>query len=208
MAYIIDESHFNREINIINNSEIDVSSVANPFSNWIDTEARTMIQGALGFILFEDFDSNVDVNGVYVPGVTKWDNLVNGVTYTFQGDTYRFPGLIFTDGTVPRSMIAYFVYSKWLTYFMSQVTGMGEQHGSSANSSISSGAARQSKAWNIFTNLYNGDIGIFQIISGINTDRRFQNARYSSLLKFLLHNEQDYEGASLIVYENKNRFSI
>lgn len=208
MAYIIDETYFIRELLIPNESEIDVSSTANPFSNWIDTESRLMLKNALGFVLFADFDTNIDVNGMYVPGVTKWDNLVNGVTYTFKGDTYRFEGLILTEGTVKRSMLAYYVYAKWLPYFMSQLTGMGEQHGSTVNSIISDAGPRQSKAWNNFTSLYNGDVSIWQIVSGINVERIHQNNRFSSLLKFLLHNETDYPEAALIVERSKNRFSI
>ncbi len=207
MAYIIDESYFIRELVIPNTSEVDVGDTLNPFSNWIDTEARLMLQGALGFELFKDFDTNV-TNGVYVPGVTKWDNLVDGVEYTFDGIIYRFPGLIFVDGTVKRSMMAYYVFSKWFTYHMSQVGGMGEQTGESANSMIANGAVRQSKAWNNFARLYNGDTNIWQIVSGISFDSEFQNTHFVSLLKFLLHNEDDYPDAALIVERPKNRFSI
>lgn len=207
MAYIIDESYFIRELVIPNTSEVDVADTLNPFSNWIDTEARLMLQGALGFELFKDFDTNV-TNGVYVPGVTKWDNLVNGVEYTFDGTLYSFRGLIFVDGTVKRSMMAYYVFARWFTYHMSQVGGMGEQTGESANSMIAHGAARQSKAWNNFARLYNGDTNIWQIVSGISFDSEFQNTHFVSLLKFLLHNEDDYPDAALIVERPKNRFSI
>ena len=207
MAYVIDETYFIRELVIPTTTEVDVSNTANPFSNWIDTEARRMLEGALGFTLFTDFDNNVTA-GVYQPGVTKWDNLVTGVTYTFEGNSYRFQGLTFTDGSVPRSMMAYYVWSKWFTFFVEQVTGMGPRVGAAANSFVSKGSAMQAKNWNSFENLYNGDVGIWQIVSGISFDSEVQNTRFVSLLKFLLHNEDDYPDAALIVHRLKNMFSI
>lgn len=207
MAYIIDETYFIRELKVPTTKGIDVSDTANPFSNWIDTEARRMLEAALGFTLFIDFDSNVTA-GVYVPGVTKWDNLVTGVTYTFEGETYRFQGLTFLDGTVKRSMMAYYVWSIWFTFFVEQVTGMGPRVGAAANSFVSTGAAMQAKNWNSFENLYNGDVSFFQVISGISFDSTIQNTRFVSLLKFLLHNETDYPDPALITFRPKNRFSI
>ncbi len=208
MAYIIDESYFIRELVIPNTSEVDVGDTQNPFSNWIDTEARLMLQGALGFELFKDFDADVDAAGDYTGSQQRWLDLVDGAEYTFDGVLFNFPGLKFTQGTVPRSMMAYYVWAKWFTYHVSQVGGMGEQTGQSANSSIANGAARQSKAWNNFVTLYNGDTNIWQIVSGISFDRDVQNTHFVSLLKFLLHNESDYPDAALIVEEFKNRFSI
>ncbi|MCP4984861.1 MAG: hypothetical protein GY928_01990 [Colwellia sp.] len=211
MAYIIDETYFIRELGIPNLTEVDVSATANPFSYWIDTEARQLLKLALGFELFTDFDSNV-VGGVYVPGVTKWDNLVNGVTYTYKGSTYRFQGLVFTEGTVPRSMLANYVWAKWFKFYMSQLTGMGEQYGSAANSFISNGAPREAKVWNDCVQMYNGDINLWEIFSGVEIDdslfETFQNTYFVSLTKFLLHNETDYPDAAMIYLNYKNRFSI
>lgn len=208
MAYIIDETYFIRELHIPNINTVDVKPTANPFNFWIETESRLILQDALGFELFKDFDTNIDVNGLFVPGVPKWDNLVNGVEYTFRGVKYKFEGLTFTQGTVKRSLLAYYVFSRWFKFQMEQLTGFGAFTGSSANSKITSGAAREADAWNKFMNLYNGDTNIFQIVSGIDFEPRFQNTHFVSLLKFLDQNKTDYPDAALVVHRSKNRFSI
>ncbi|MGR3218467.1 MAG: hypothetical protein ACUZ8H_01435 [Candidatus Anammoxibacter sp.] len=207
MAYLIDETYFIREYAIPNITEIDVVNDDNPFSNWIDVEARAVLQMSLGWILFKDFDTNV-VNGVYVPNVTKWDNLVTGLEYTFKGVTYQWSGLLYVEGTVKRSLLTPYVFSKWFKYFQSQMTGMGEAVGSAANSFIVEGATREAKAWNDFQRFYGGDVSITEIVAGINPDTKYQNTHYVSLLKFLLHNKDDYPDPALILQRPKNRFSI
>jgi hypothetical protein len=211
MAYLIDDTYFVRELITPNNGEVDVSDTNNPFSFWIDTEARQLLKLALGLELFTDFDSNVTA-GVYVPGVTKWDNLVNGVTYTYKGSTYRFEGLLYTEGAVPKSLLANYTWAKWFPTYMSQLTGMGERVGSAANSFIANGAARQAKIWNQAVSMYNGDTSLWEIFSGIDVDsslvETFQNTYYVSLTKFLLQNEDDYPNPAVIYLMKKNRFSI
>lgn len=208
MSYLINETdYFVRELVLPDTSEIDVSSVANPFDNWIDTEARNVLQGAFGFVLFDDFDSNV-VNGVYVPAVPKWDRMVNGAIYLFEGQNYKYEGLLFQEGAVQRSLLAYYVFSKWMKPYLSTLTVFGDQAGFAANSIAADGRVREVNAWNNFVRLYGGDVNIWQVASGISRDSDIQNTRYVSLLKFLLQNKNDYPDAALKVHGFKNRFSI
>lgn len=210
--YIIDESYFVRELSIPNTSEIDVSDTANPFEYWIDTEARLILKEALGYELFKDFDSYM-VNGVLTGAPEKWTDLQNGKEYTYDGKTWYWTGLISTEGSVPRSLLAYYVYAKWFKFQMSQMTGMGEMTGNASNSTLANGASRESKAWNSFVDWYQGDMSLFQIIWGSDLSlndffKDYQQTYFASLLKFLWHNSDTYEGAALTLHGRKNRFSI
>ena len=210
--YIIDDTYFVKELVIPNSSEIDVSNTNNPFDFWIDTECRLIMKQALGYNLFKDFDQYV-VNGVLTNAPDKWNNLVNGVEYIYEGDKYYWPGLINNEGSVPKSMLAYYVYAKWFRFQQSQMTGMGEMHGNASNSTLSSGAVRESKVWNQFVDWYQGDMTLWEIYwesDSIASDffKDFQNARYSSLIKFLWHNSESYKDAALVLNGRKNRFSI
>ena len=212
MSYIIDDTYFVSELLIHNSTEIDVSDNNSPFDYWISTESRLMLKEALGYELFKDFDSYV-VNGVLTGAPQKWSDLQDGVEYTYNNETWYFPGLINTQGAVPISMLAYYVYAKWFKFQMSQMTGMGEMYGNSANATLSRGSARQTAAWNTFVDMYQGDMSMFQImfgnslsLSGILGD--YQNTHFASLVKFLYHNSDTYEGAAMVLHGRKNRFSI
>lgn len=210
--YIIDESYFIKELNIPNTVETDVSGAATPFEMWIDKEVRLCLQKALGSVLFSDLDSNI-TDGVYQAGVTKWDNLVNGTSYTYNGDTYIWKGLIYTEGTFKGSLLAYYVYCKWLEYQLSHQSGMGEVRGEAVNSMSANSTYRYVNVWNMFVELYQGKSSTsstLTYIKGVPFYDYFGNneSDYVSLIEFLQHNEADYPDAPLKCYNYLNTFGL
>lgn len=209
--YIIDESYFIKELNIPNTVETDVSGAATPFEMWIDKEVRLCLQNALGSVLFSDFDNKV-TNGTYQEGVTKWDNLVNGVTYTYNGESYKWKGLKFTEGTFKGSLLAYYVYCKWLEFQLSQMSGMGEVRGEAVNSMSANSTYRYVNIWNTFVEMYQGlnqSAGSVQFINGVPFyDYAGSNGGYVSLIEFLKHNDTDYPEAQMKEYKFLNTFGI
>jgi len=209
MSYIINDTFFVRELIVPETVGVDVRDTENPFDNWIDTEARYCLGMALGQKLFTEFDGYVDAGGdLDVGAPVKWHRLVTGTEYTHRGVDYRWEGLIFTQGNVPVSLLAYFTYARWMTYQMSSVGGFGEQVGKAANAKMASGAARQVKAWNNFVSLYQGDMTTEDVVFKVDWRLQYQQTNYVSLLQFLLDNEDDYPDAALRLTRYKNRFSI
>lgn len=201
--YIIDEpSYFIKKLIVPSTTEIDVSETANPFDMWIDQEARLCLQNALGHVLFDDFDSNV-TNGIYVPGVTKWDNLVNGTTYTYNGISYKWKGLIFTEGLAKQSLLAYFVYAKWLDDRLTSMSGMGESRGKAINSDTIYSRRNYKTQYNNFVTLYQADVTKTNGCYHLNS-----SSSYVSLIEFLIHNEADYPDAELELYFYENQLGI
>ena len=98
--------------------------------------SRKFIQDALNYPLFKDFDSYVDVDGNLLPTAPqKWLDLVNGVEYTNDNKTLKWQGLIFTEGSVKNSVLAYYTYYEWLLQNVSSTTVMGQVVGLSKGAS-------------------------------------------------------------------------
>lgn len=214
--YIIDESYFTDKIRIPNQSEIDVTGSNESFDRWIDREARLCLQGALGSVLFADFDSNV-VNGVYQPGVAKWDRLVNGHTYTKNSKTFKWKGLVFTEGLYKGSLLAFFTYCKWLEFQLSYQSGIGEVRGNAANSMSANSTHRYVALWNSFMEMYQGQYEVtntlpysYSYYKGVPFFDYFgeYDDTFVSLLKFLKDNSDDYPEPDLKEYYYANTLGI
>jgi len=209
--YIINETYFIKELNIPNDNSIDVSGSTTPFESYIDKESRLCLQNALGSVLFAELDSLV-VGGTYVPDGSKWDQFIEGETYDFQGVSYTWKGLIFTEGTFKGSVLAYFVYCKWLEFQLSQQTGMGEAKGSAINSQSMNATHRYVNTWNNFIELYQGSerSESFSFVNGVPFLDYFgaNGGSYVSLITYLKHKKDDFENASLKMYEAKNTLGI
>lgn len=212
--YIIDDTYFIKELNIPNSKEINAYDTGgdDPLDQWIDQYARLLLQNALGTTLFNDLNTNVNASGAYVSGVVKWDNLVNGVIYTKNGVEYEWKGLSFTEGTFKGSLMAYFVYCKWLEFQLSRMSGVGEVKGNAANSVNVNSTQRYVTLWNTFFEAYQGEYcntNTLYIKNGVPFMDYFgSNDTYVSLITFLSHNEVDYPDAQLKLYKPLNSFGL
>lgn len=215
MAYIVTREYFLKELSIPNVNEVrDVSGGTDTFEMYIDKEARQLLKDALGYDLFKDFDSYVDVNGVISPvAPAKWLNLVNGTDYVVDGVTYRWQGLIFDEGAFKSSVLAYYVYCKWLEFQISQMTGVGEMKGDAVNSTPYNSTQRLVTLWNTFVEMYQdteckSPVRYYYDGVLVNDYSYHSNSNYVSLIKFLQDNDTDYQDASLRLYGLRNSLGI
>jgi hypothetical protein len=213
--YIIDETYFTDKIRITNISQIDVGGSNESFERWIDRESRLCLQEALGSVLFADFDSNV-TDGVYIPGVAKWDRLVNGHTYTKNSKTFIWKGLVYEEGIYKGSLLALFVYCKWLEFQLSHQSGIGEVRGNAANSMSVNSTHRYVSLWNEFLEQYQGDLRTTHThysptyYKGVEFYDYFGDDKdtFVSMLTFLSDNEDDYPDPQAKEYYYVNTFGI
>lgn len=212
--YLIDASYFIREIHIPNVNESNTDSGVN-LDYFIDEKVRLLLSTkALGSVLFTEFNGYV-VNGV-LPNTApqKWKDLVNGKTYTKDGETYVWEGLLQTKGTFKKSLLAYYTYYYWLMDSVSLMGGIGEVRGEAKNAVNVNSTQRLTTIWNEFVRMYQGENtcfnGVKYLYNGVPiTDYYNQNSgNYVSLLQYLKDNETDYPDATLEMFEFKNQLGL
>lgn len=210
--YIIDESYFIKELRIPNTNEIDVSDSADPFITWIDKEARQCLQLALGYKLFKELDDNITDGVLDTDAPQKWLNLVNGKDYTKDSKEYNWKGLKFIEGTFKGSLLAYYVYCKWLEFQLSYMSGMGETRGEAVNSMVANSTHRYVALWNTFVEMYQSkstQTATITLRNGIPFYDYFgELGSYVSLIEFLDHHEEDYPNADKREFKFLNTFGI
>ena len=121
MAYLIDETYFQRELFVPNADDTDRSAYTE-LQEFIDNKSRLLLKEVLGYTLFKDLDQNI-TNGILDAGAPqKWLNLVNGVEYVKDGYTYYWEGLLVQEGAFKKSLLANFVFYHWLYYKQTKYT--------------------------------------------------------------------------------------
>lgn len=221
--YIVNESYFSQElIRPESGTELYTATNNNPFEAWIDEYARLLIQNALGNVLFAEFDSEV-TSGVLDSGADqKWKNLVNGTTYTYNGKSYTWRGLIYQEGLAYKSLLADYVFAEWYKYQLSHLSNFGEVAGNSINSILVGGNAREYRVWNQFVRAYQGNHKYYndyleywkrfdrQLYYDVLLGRTvlINDTGYVSMVDFMTHNETDYLDAPKKLYGLKNFASI
>lgn len=210
--YIIDESYFQSDLFIPNSNELN-SSALDVLGQFIDSKARLCLKNALGYTLFSELDSYIVSGNLDPLAPQKWLNLVNGVEYTKGDTTYKWDGLIYTEGTKNQSLLAYYVYYYWLLNEQQKQTGVGTVSLQSKNATNVNATQTLVNVWNNFVTLYQFDCeDVYEYY--YNTDRFFpfwvssDSSNYVSLLKFLNDNEDDYPEASMRGVEYKNSFGL
>ena len=214
MAYIIDETYFQRNLQVPNANELNSGAYAE-LQEYIDSKARLCLKGALGYELFKDFDNNVTDGVLDVGAPQKWQDLVNGKEYTLDGTLFRWEGLINTEGAFNKSLLANFVYYYWLYDNQSAMTGVGEAVLNAKNATSINSTQRLVTVWNEFVKMYQGkmfehykhtyyyrDIKIVDYLGDAYDDD------YVSLTRFLIDNKDDYPEAALKRYQFINQFGL
>ena len=132
--------------------------------------------------------SIAEVDPVALPA--KWENLINGMTYTYSDRSIHWNGLINSDKI---SFIANYVFCKYLKEHQTAMSGAGATQPKNENSVVVDGVAKYADAWNNFVKLY-GYIG--------------QDCYEPSCLNFLIANEADYAELYPKIYGFTNQFGI
>ena len=195
---------------------LDISSNEDPFEPYIDKYGRLLAQKALGNILFDQLDAAIDANGNLNAGADqKWKDLVNGKSYTYNDKSYKWKGLIYTEGTFKGSVLAHFIFYNWRIEKLSRTSAMGQTTGEAVNQTQVDSTPSVVDIWNEFIEMYQGDIyasgGAVSYINGIPfIDYASNESDYVSLLTFLSHNEETYPDATKYIFKEgyQNTLSI
>ena len=214
MAYIIDETYFQRELYVPNAGELN-SGALEELTQFIDEKSRLCLKEVLGYSLFKDFDSNMSYGNIEGTAPVKWLNLVNGVEYTIDGKSYKWQGLKVEEGAFKRSLLANYTFYYWLEFNQSRMSGVGEVVLTAKNAVNVNPTQRLVKVWNEFVDMYQGS-------EYINTPSTYykgsvkvtdyysgsDNSDFVSLLQFLSDNDTDYLDAPLKMYRKQNQLGI
>ena len=173
---LIDSTYFINDINLNVGEYSDLTQ-------YIDKFEKEVLIGLLGYTLYSEMmAAYAALPGTPLP--EKWDRLINGYTYDYNGVTIRWNGLINSDKV---SFIAYYVYCQYLKAKQFTPAQAGTVQPKNENSVVVDGIANHTAAWNRFVELY----------------------EYA--LIYLVDNSTDYEGWSLSItkdYPFTNSFGI
>lgn len=142
----IDASYFFGDLLIAQKSETSVASNLNLF---IDEHEPRLLADLMGYDLYEAYKAGIAAGSP----LAKWTELRSGVAYTTRsGISTKWPGLIFTNGTAKKSLIANYVYWLWMENTASDSTGTGEKITAAQNAANASPASKMIRAWNQMVN--------------------------------------------------------
>lgn len=214
MAYIIDETYFQREYYVPNVDELN-SDANKELMNYIDEKSRLLIRDAIGYANFKELDANITNGNLDSDAPQKWLDLVNGVEYTVGDKTYYWKGLKYKDGAFRSSLLTPFVFYYWLFFNQSTMSGVGEVIVMAKNAVHINSSQRIITVWNEFVNQYQGNCNSRQpkhylhrgvpVIDWIGEDN---NNDYVSLVQFISDKSEDYPNAPLKRYKIKNQLGL
>ncbi len=215
--FLIDHTYFSQELNIPNNQEEKTYGTTNEnsFDSYIDRYTIDLLQKALGIALFNEFNSFIQ-NGVLNDSApAKWKHLVHGAELTINDKKYYWQGLLVKNGLFKKSLLANYVYCKWLENDTTQVTGVGEVKGQAINTQNVNSSDRLIRIWNDFVVQYQGgDVHISQPTKTVYKGVLFEDYYFAnqqdnnlSLLAFLQLSDE-FEEVNPYVFELKNYLGI
>lgn len=184
---IIDKTYFvSGDLFIPNASDGNVGSgSASNLDTVIARYERQLLLDALGADLYNGLVLAMDD----LPGsAQKWQDLVNGLDYTIDGELYRWDGL---KGNAKDGLLAHYIYCMYLRQDEIDYSTTGMKRNAVENAVRASYMEKYVAAWSNFINMYQGE----------NTVRR-------SLKQFLEDRESDFPFDGFKCYGNVNRFGI
>jgi len=211
--YLIDQTYFIKELNVPNINEMDSDSLT-ILTQYIDKYSRQLLQNALGYTLFKDLDLNITAGVLNVGAAQRWKDLVNGKEYVKDGNTYKWKGLLHTEGLFKGSLLANYVFYHWLKDNTTTVTGTGEKSINAQNSETVNSNQRLVTVWNDFAAEYQGSNTHFPSIwfKGCTTVIDWfgsgEQLGYVSLIQFLADNDTTYTNANMTIFRNQNQFGL
>ena len=156
---LIDSTYFTNDINLNIGAYSDLTQ-------YIDKFEKEILIGLLGYTLYSEMmAAYAALPGTPLP--EKWDRLINGYTYDYNGVTIRWNGLINSDKV---SFLAYYVYCQYTKAHQFPQGQTGAVQPQNENSVVVDGIANHTAAWNRFV------------------------VEYNKCQVFLFTNEQDYVG--------------
>jgi hypothetical protein len=208
--YLIDKTYFNGILNIPNIYEVNSNELDNLNKN-IDKYVRLFMQEFLGVELFIDFDSHITGGLLDANAPQKWKNLVNGVVYTLNDKTFKWKGLIYTEGAINTSLLSNFVY--YISYQNSINSSVGQVVVNPRNAENINPSEHLTRVWNEFIEMYQGSSASNPIQYFHNGALFYDNynnrqSGFVSLLQFVTDKKADYETIIAPCMDFKNRFGL
>ena len=160
MAFIIDYTFFQRELEVPNVDEINSKSLTT-LNQFIDEKCSLFMLNALGPFAFNQLKSLL-VNGLLPEAISpnaelqKYWRLVNGATYDKDGVTLIWDGLRVVKGSYKTSVLAYYTYYYWLENEVSYMSGVGEAKGNPKGAIMVNSIRRLTETWNDMVALNQG----------------------------------------------------
>ena len=212
--YIITPDYFQKQYTIPNIDEMD-SKNATVLEICIDQYVRLLLQNALGYNLWKELDLNITDGVLDIGAPQKWLDLVNGKTYTKEGKTFTWKGLIYTEGIYKGSLLVPFVYYQFLKENVSLLTGTGEKVLDASNAIGVNSTQRMVMSWNDFVNQYQGQSLFSHHVNryyhdGVLVEDFFtgNDSEQVNLIQYLEDNETDYPDAQRMIYYVKNQLGL
>lgn len=184
---------------------------------FINEYEREILESGLGYGMLKEFYTHInESNGLIKEDSvdTVWDELLNGKEYQKGDKRYYWSGLVEKQGLLNRSMMAYYVYFRYLNDQTRQNTARGTSTGGKKEKKASV-MPSTTGAWRKLVKWYGGDeCGINPSISykrGITFVDYYQNNNSGrvSLYQFLSDNKDDYPKWQFTsLGDNLNRFGI
>lgn len=211
--YIIDQTYFTRELSIPNINEVQTEAFET-LEYFVDEYVRQLLRDALGIEIFNILDTYVIDGAFDSTGAPQYIiDLVEGKEYVKSGVTYKWSGLISTQGVFKKSLLANYVYYQWLKNSFTTQSGVGEVTLNPQNANLVNPTQKLVTAWNSFVIMYQNQNCVYpnvyykghtQVIDwlGYNVNTEV------SLIEYLNDNDSDFSTATLRVYEYQNQLGI
>lgn len=211
--YIIDQTYFTRELSIPNINEVQTEAFET-LEYFVDEYVRQLLCDALGIEIFNILDTYVIDGAFDSTGAPQYIiDLVEGKGYVKSGVTYKWSGLISTQGVFKKSLLANYVYYQWLKNSFTTQSGVGEVTLNPQNANLVNPTQKLVTAWNSFVTMYQNQNCVYpnvyykghtQVIDwlGYNVNTEV------SLIEYLNDNDSDFSTATLRVYEYQNQLGI
>ena len=208
--YLIDKTYFRNKLQI-NGLYDSNNGIETKLDDYISIYVIDFLQKLLG-VDFEDLKANI-TDGVLASGAPqKWLDLVNGKTYTKDGKTYIWRGLLYQNGSVKLSILANVVYCSLMHDL---ATGNGQISVDVKSSRMLVPRKNYVEVWNEIANQFNQSVDLQPKISFINgvkfTDYygEISDNGYRTLTDFLIDFEEEYPNVNIYLgYEIINSFDL
>ena len=208
--YLIDKAYFRNKLQVSGLYDGN-NGIETKLNDYISIYVIDFLQKLLG-VDFEDLKANI-ADGVLDTGAPqRWLDLINGKTYTKDGKTYIWNGLLYQNGSVKLSILANVVYCNLIHDL---VTGNGQISVDVKSSRMLVPRKNYVEVWNEIANQFNQSVDLQPKISFINgvkfTDYYggLSDNGYRTLTDFLIDFEGDYQNVNICLgYEIINSFDL
>ena len=208
--YLIDKTYFRNKLQVSGLYDGN-NGIEAKLNDYISIYVIDFLQKLLG-VDFEELKANI-TDGVLDAGAPqKWLDLINGKTYTKDGKTYIWKGLLYQNGSVKLSILANVVYCNLIHDL---VTGNGQMSVDVKSSRMLVPRKNYIEVWNEIANQFNQSVDLQPKISFINGVRftdyygGLSDNGYITLTDFLIDFEEDYPNVNLCLgYEIINSFDL